>query len=126
MVFTCVPCIIKDEIYMERNITTVYKGGDQLILGESDARCKVKNIICIYRYITVKFLFSWRWNRWNRIGGILLLVILKQFATKKLFSLKYLKICSGNSPGTGEGSDAPVQQTNISQWIYTLVMKRSK
>ena len=55
---------------MERNITTVYKGGDQLILGESDARCKVKNIICIYRYITVKFLFSWRWNRWNRIGGI--------------------------------------------------------
>ena len=48
---------------MEGNITTVYKGGDQLILGESDARCKVKNIICIYRYNTVKFVFSWRWNR---------------------------------------------------------------
>ena len=47
---------------MEGNITTRCKGGDQLILGE-DARCEVKNMICIYRYNTAKFLFSWRWNR---------------------------------------------------------------
>jgi len=41
---------------MERNITTIYKGGNSLILGESDARCKVKNIICFLAVESTLFL----------------------------------------------------------------------